>query len=272
MERDERIKVLIADDDTLFLKKLNDYISEQKDMQVVALARNGEDAVQMMMDEKPDIALIDLIMPLKDGFGVLEDMKSKNIKTSCILISAISLDSTAVKALALGAKYFVIKPYRTEFLAERIRQIYEETRLNMNEISNFSYCDFVPLQNPILEEKEMETPEHRVSQLLNKMGISASVKGYYYLRSAILMVLDDQEAIIGITKRMYPDVAKEYNTTASKVERAIRHAIESAWKRGAGKIYSEIVGIKNEAKPTNGQFIAAIGEYLRLNDGEYRTA
>lgn len=273
MKTEEKIKVLVADDNTAFLRNLGDYISSQEDMEVVALARNGEEAVELILEKRPDIALIDLIMPLKDGFGVLEDLRSKEIiETSCILISAVALDNMAVKALSLGAKYFVVKPYRTEFLAGRIRQIYKETQDNPMENKNFDYSDFYIPKEPVFALEESTSTEHYISQILNRLSISASIKGYFYLRTGIMMVVKDQEAIIGITKRMYPDIAKEYKTTSSKVERAIRHAIESAWKKGAGKFYCEMIGVECEGKPTNGQFIAAIGEYLRLNPRQIRTA
>lgn len=271
MTRDEKIKVLIADDSELFRRSLAEYIEGQMDMEVTAIACDGEEAVKMILEQKPDIALIDLLMPLKDGFGVLEELQSNDINyTSCIMISAISLDSMATKSLSLGAKYYVIKPYRKEFLAGRIRQVYAEMKKDADS-RNFNRDRFLEEKKSSAIKREAETAEQRISQILSRMNISASIKGYYYLRSALLRVLEDQEAIIGITKKMYPDIAKEFKTTSSKVERAIRHAIESAWKRGGSGYYSELVGVDFATKPTNGQFIAAMGEYLRLNDRVYKT-
>lgn len=265
MKKEERIRLLIADDSINYRKKLAELITQQPDMEVVSLVSDGEEAVKEIKELKPDIAIIDLLMPLRDGLGVLEEMRKERIHdTVCILISAIGLDSIAKKAAELGAQYYMIKPYRNEFLLGRIRQVYEENfTFNKDKIQ-------MPLEeygsdcsdSIILENK---TPEQRISHFLSLMNVSASIKGYYYLRNAILMVLEDQEATIGITKRMYPDLAKMYHTTSNKVERAIRHAIESAWKKGADKTYCEILGIQCPDRPTNGQFIAAVGEYLRLS-------
>lgn len=265
MTRDEKIKVLIADDSNVFQRNVAELIETQPDMEVVALASDGEEAMRMILEKKPDIALVDLLMPLRDGLGVLEEMQSKNIKyTSCILISAIGMDSIAIKAMALGAQYYIVKPYRSEFLLGRIRQIYQEkvdSMLISNELEKVEYLD----QEHFHEPQENKSPEQMISHLLTQMNVSASIKGYYYLRNAILMVWKDQDAIIGITKRMYPDVAKDFHTTPNKVERAIRHAIESAWKRGGERIYSQIVDIECLERPTNGQFIATVSEYLRMN-------
>ena len=260
------IKVLIADDDYDFCEMISDYLKKQEGISVVGIAPNGEEAVEKIQELKPDIALVDILMPLKDGLGVLEALKKmRQEDTSCIIISALTHDRVAKKAVALGAKYFIVKPFRMDYLVNRIRHTYYSDREEkMAERPLEMYREHLKPSREFASEEEENV--FRISNLLNRLSISPSIKGYYYIRNAVEMVLEDPEAIIGITKRMYPDVAKEYKTTSSKVERAIRHAIESSWKKGSGKTYSEIVGYHCGEKPTNGQFIATLAEYIRLNE------
>lgn len=263
VEKDE-ITILIADDDSESCTELIRFVEMQNDMKVIGCAIHGEEAIKMILDRRPNIALIDSLMPIKDGLGVLEDLQKIGWNdTSCIIISPVGLEAEAKKAMHLGAKYYIMKPYQYDFLAGRIRMVYEgeESFKPTDEVTEYGmkhlWAD--------------ETCEARISTLLNGLGISASIKGYYYIRSAVSMVLEDEEAIIGITKRMYPDIAKCYKTSASKVERAIRHAIESSWKKGGMEAYSKQIGLIFNDKPTNGHFIASIAEHVRLHTLEHLT-
>lgn len=261
MENKEKIRILIADDSISVQDHLAEVIQLQEDMEVIGFASDGEEAIELIESQNPDIAIIDLLMPLRDGLGVLEEVKERKLcHTACILISAIGLDSMAQKAILLGAQYYLIKPYRDEFLLGRIRQVhYEYHRIKVARLQK-GYGS----KELISSGRENQSPEQKVSCLLSQMHMSASIQGYYFLRQAILMALEDENAVVGITKRMYPELARKYHTTSNRVERAIRHAIESAWKKGANEIYGRMFEMECCSRPTNGQFIASIGEYFRM--------
>lgn len=258
----EKIRVLIADDNREFGDILNEYLENQDDIEVIGVARDGLEAYDMIVTKKPDIAILDIIMPHLDGLGVLERVNSTRMdkRPLFIMLSAVGQDKITQRALALGAEYYVVKPFDMDVLISRIRQLKNVTSaavIRSDSSSGYSTGKSTPRKN-----LEME-----VTSIMHDIGIPAHIKGYQYLRDSIIMVVKNIEIINSITKQLYPTIAKEYNTTPSRVERAIRHAIEVAWSRGQMETIDQLFGytINNgKGKPTNSEFIAMIADKLRL--------
>ena len=267
----EKITILIADDNPEFCQTLASYIEVQDDMEVIGIAKDGEQAIDMISNTMPDIVLLDVIMPHLDGLGVLEkiNMIKSNKKPICIMLSAVGQDKITQKAISLGAEYYVVKPFDIELLMKRIREFkfYKPAQKGNNFISK-EYSNkpqYVELSNG--GKKSEENLEALVTNVIHEVGVPAHIKGYQYLREAIMMVVNDIEVINQITKSLYPKIAYKYNTTPSRVERAIRHAIEVAWGRGQQEVVENIFGYTisaSKGKPTNSEFIAMIADKLRL--------
>ena len=265
----EKTTILIADDNQEFSQTLANYIHEQEDMEVIGIAKDGEEAVDMIANVMPDIVLLDVIMPHLDGIGVLEKMNiiKCNKRPICIMISAVGQDKITQKAVNLGAEYYVVKPFDIELLIKRIREL-KNFKPNQN-VNNFIGRETKQQYVEIPEngEKSQENLEALVTNIIHEVGVPAHIKGYQYLREAIIMVINDIDVINQITKSLYPKIAYKFNTTPSRVERAIRHAIEVAWGRGDQKTVEKIFGYTISAakgKPTNSEFIAMIADKLRL--------
>lgn len=266
----EKLNILIADDNQEFSRTLSSYINNQEDMEVIAVAKDGNEAVDMMSNTKPDVVLLDVIMPHLDGLGVLERINIMNIekKPICIMLSAVGQDKITQQAINNGADYYIVKPFDIEVLIRRIREI-KFFRPNHQTGGNFLARE--PRQKyielPENEGKKEENLEALVTNLIHEVGVPAHIKGYQYLREAIMMVVNDIDVINQITKSLYPKIAFKYGTTPSRVERAIRHAIEVAWGRGQQEAVENIFGYTISAakgKPTNSEFIAMIADKLRL--------
>ncbi len=264
----EKITILIADDNAEFARTLKSYIEKEEDMEIIGQAKDGNEAVKMIEDLQPDIALLDVIMPHLDGLGVLEKTLELNIskKPTCIMLSAVGQDKITQRALELGANYYVVKPFDINLLIKRIK-----------EIKNYKISQFRPgtqtreIKAPYIEirddrRNEKENLEALVTNVIHEVGVPAHIKGYQYLREAIMMVVNDIDVINQITKSLYPKIAFKYNTTPSRVERAIRHAIEVAWLRGNAGLINELFGYTvnpEKGRPTNSEFIALITEHIR---------
>ena len=265
----EKTRVLIADDNQDFSRTLSSYINNQDDMEVIAMAKDGNEAVDMIAKNNPDIVLLDVIMPHLDGLGVLEEVNEMETskKPVCIMLSAVGQDKITQKAISLGAEYYVVKPFDIELLIKRIKEIkYHQP----NQTSNYFITREIKPQYIELsmdESKKEENLEALVTNIIHEVGVPAHIKGYQYLREAIMMVVNDIDVINQITKSLYPKIAAKYNTTPSRVERAIRHAIEVAWGRGQQEAVESIFGYTisaSKGKPTNSEFIAMIADKLRL--------
>lgn len=254
------IDVLLADDNREFVSLLEEYINTQNDMQVIGAAYNGNDVIRLIQERVPDVLILDIIMPHLDGLAVLEQIQEMRLPTQpkIIMLTAFGQEEITKKAVELGAAYYILKPFDLEVLAQRIRQM----------ISNKG-------TTPIYTSKPKSAvlpPKGRnldasITSIIHEIGVPAHIKGYLYLREAITMVYNDVELLGSITKVLYPDIAKKFNTTASRVERAIRHAIEVAWSRGNLDSISSLFGytISNtKAKPTNSEFIAMVADKLRI--------
>ena len=259
----EKISILIADDNQDFTKTLATYLDEQEDMEVIGMARDGTEAVDMITNTTPDVVLLDVIMPHLDGIGVLEKINIvKTVKKPiCIMLSAVGQDKITQKAVSLGAEYYVVKPFDIELLIKRIRELknYRPSKQGNNFIAREPKMKYVEISNGAV--KSEDNLEALVTNVIHEVGVPAHIKGYQYLREAIIMVVNQ------ITKSLYPQIAKKFSTTPSRVERAIRHAIEVAWGRGEQAAVESIFGYTISAakgKPTNSEFIAMIADKLRL--------
>ena len=257
----KKIKVCIVDDNRELVALLEEYISEQPDMEVIGVAHNGQDCLSMLEQVSPDVLVLDIIMPHLDGLAVLERIKDSQKGTSIpnvIMLTAFGQEDVTKKAVELGASYFILKPFDMENLVNHIRQSGEKGA-GIARSNTYS-----PRQ--AVEAKPVNL-DASITSIIHEIGVPAHIKGYLYLREAISMVYNDIELLGSITKVLYPDIAKKYNTTASRVERAIRHAIEVAWSRGNIDSISSLFGYTvsmTKAKPTNSEFIAMVADKLPL--------
>ena len=255
----EKLNVGIADDNELIVSLLSDIVAQDEELRVVGTARNGEEAYQMIKTKQPDVVLLDIIMPEMDGLAVMDKIKrDKTIKKSpeFIMISAIGKEGITEDAFQMGASYYIMKPFAKDVVVNRIHR---EKR------KSFQIRKAVPYESQ--EQLMKRNLESLVTDMIHEIGIPAHIKGYQYLRDAIIMSVNDIEMLNSITKILYPTIAKTFQTTSSRVERAIRHAIEVAWNRGKMDTIDELFGYTINAekgKPTNSEFIALIADKIRL--------
>ncbi|MEH7224837.1 sporulation transcription factor Spo0A [Bacillus sp. JJ1566] len=258
----KKIKVCVVDDNRELVNLLDEYLSSQDDIEVLGVAFNGQDCLNMLQDKQPDVLVLDIIMPHLDGLAVLEKLRELNLEKqpNVIMLTAFGQEDVTKKAVDLGAAYFILKPFDMENLASRIRQVSGK-------------ASPVIKRNPsssVVRTQQENSPRNldaSITSIIHEIGVPAHIKGYLYLREAISMVYNDIELLGSITKVLYPDIAKKFNTTASRVERAIRHAIEVAWSRGNIDSISNLFGYTvsmSKAKPTNSEFIAMVADKLRL--------
>ncbi|MHB8171978.1 MAG: sporulation transcription factor Spo0A [Thermincolia bacterium] len=248
------IKMLIADDNREFCELLKEFISQEDDLQLVGVANNGVEALDIIKAENPDVVVLDIIMPLLDGIGVLEKLHAGDIpkKPKVIMLTAFGQESITQRAVELGADYYILKPFDFTVLATRIRQLADGA------------ASIIPQYTPVIKTKNLDIA---VTNVIHEMGVPAHIKGYQYLRDAILAVIDDVSLLGGVTKELYPMIAEKYTTTPSRVERAIRHAIELAWDRGNIEMMNRFFGYTinlERGKPTNSEFIAMVADRLRI--------
>lgn len=260
-----KISVLIADDNKEFCSILNDYLLNQRDIVVIGVAKDGREALALIEERKPDLVVLDIIMPHLDGLGVLEGLNTMKLEKipRVIVLSAVGQDKITQKAITLGADYYVVKPFDMDVFTKRIREMF----------TGSSTAEPVRRQSIMMaSEVQVKEPmdlETEITSIIHEIGVPAHIKGYMYLREAITMVVNDMELLSAVTKELYPSIAKKYNTTASRVERAIRHAIEVAWGRGQIEAINRLFGYTvhtEKGKPTNSEFIAIIADKLRLKN------
>ena len=258
------LSIAIADDNRQTLNLLGEILEKEDGIHVVGKADNGEDAYNMIVRTNPDIVLMDVIMPRLDGISVMEKVKNntqmKN-HPSFIMVTAASSQDVTEDAFRLGANYYIMKPFNREVVMDKIRRVCGEGgSLLGGELKQV---------NPYVDKEEYmrKNLEHDVTRLLHEIGIPAHIKGYQYLRDAIEISVEEEEMLISVTKVLYPAIAKRHNTTSSRVERAIRHAIEVAWSRGRLDTIHDIFGYtvsNGKGKPTNSEFIALVADTIRL--------
>lgn len=265
----ENIKIAIADDNRDFSNILSEFLGQQEDMEVVGIAKDGLEAIELLEKVQADILVLDIIMPILDGLGVLEKLNTINLqkKPKIIVLSAVGQDKITQRAIEAGADYYVVKPFDMDVFIKRIRQL-----IDSKEASQENYRGHLNINNTpyitINKVSKNNNTEAQITNIIHEIGVPAHIKGYIYLREAIGMVIGNIDLLSAVTKELYPSIAKKYNTTSSRVERAIRHAIEVAWGRGKVETINSLFGytINNEkGKPTNSEFIAMIADKLRLD-------
>ena len=232
---------------------IEEYFSKNKNIEVSIKCYSGEEGIKVVenkMDEY-DVIILDLIMPNKDGIYVLEEMKKRNIDKPVIISTSYNSDDMIRRVSEYGVKYFLLKPYELSDLENRILEL-----TNSNEKEN---------KNINLYHNNLQIS---ITKVLHELGVPSHIKGYQYIREGINLLYYNPDMIGGITKELYPEIAEKFDTTVSRVERAIRHAIEVSWNRGDWDLMDEIFGHSvdiDKAKPTNSEFIVTIADKLRLD-------
>lgn len=259
------LNIAIADDNPQTLSLLNDILEGEEGFCVVGKAENGEDAYNMIVRTNPDVVLMDVIMPRLDGLSVMEKVKNNEEmkkSPSFIMVTAAGSENVTADAFRIGANYYIMKPFNREVIIDNIRRI----GFGKTKSIHTSTRKVKPYANKA--EYMAQNLENDVTQMLHEIGIPAHIKGYQYLRDAIVISVEDQEMLTSVTKILYPTIAKKHQTTPSRVERAIRHAIEVAWSRGKMDTINELFGYTvstGKGKPTNSEFIALIADKIRLD-------
>ena len=262
-----KISVLVIDDNREFANAMYKFLSNDNAFNMVGVAYDGNEALEIVSKKKPDVIILDIIMPVLDGIGVMQRINSEftNYNPEIIVISGVSQEKMTKEAVKLGASCFMLKPFDLEVLSKRIKSIIEENNENEFRINLVSEkANKYITKHAYIKGDNMEI---QVTNIMHDIGIPAHIKGHQYLREAIICAMQSNDALIGVTKQLYPDIAKKYNTTATRVERSIRHAIEIAWGRGKVDMLHTMFSytINSErGKPTNSEFIAMVADKLRL--------
>lgn len=254
------IKVAIVDDNERMTEIIKGVLKDNPVIQVIGSATDGMAAIELIDQKKPDIVLLDLLLTKLDGLSVIERIKEKGGRTAFIVVSSISQENMMERAFEVGADYYMLKPFDYQALIARIQQVYASlTHQDLDETSGRFYAND--------KKSKKYTLETDVTNIIHEIGVPAHIKGYQYLRDAIMMSVNDSEMLNSITKQLYPTIAKQHKTTPSRVERAIRHAIEVAWSRGKMDTIDELFGYtvsNGKGKPTNSEFVALIADKIRL--------
>lgn len=253
----KKIKVMVADDNRVCCSQISEYLTLLGGFEILGSAYNGEMLLDMLEDKQPDLIVLDVVMPKLDGIGVLEELnrRTDSKRPHVLVLSGMGQEDTMRRMMDMGADYYMMKPIDNKVLAARIKEI----------------CLGVPKSrvdsaNSALKLDDLDVT---VTRVIQQMGVPAHVKGYQYLRDAIVLVTKDVNLLGAVTKELYPLIAKKYNTTASRVERAIRHAIELAWDRGNIEVITRFFGYTismERGKPTNSEFIAMVADRLRIGE------
>lgn len=258
----KQISVLIAEENKENANKLKNELEKSEEISVVETAIGGEEALDKALDFKPDVIILDVLLSGIDGYAVIEEVKSNLPSTKFIVTTSLSSETFVQKAMSVGAEYYMVKPISATLLVKRILDVFqpqEEAQeiLPTNNVLSFENAK----QN---KQKQME---EKITNIFITVGIPAHIKGYHFLREAIKMAIETPEIVNSITKKLYPSIAERFDTSASKVERAIRHAIEVAWNRGKIENINNIFGVRvytNNEKPTNGEFIALLADKMLI--------
>jgi len=255
------IKLIVADDNRNLCQMLQNYFQSQEDLSIVGVAYNGLEAMEIIQTQEPDLIILDLVMPSLDGLGVLERINARTMlkRPKVIMLTAFGQESLTNQAMMLGVDYFILKPFDLDVLGKRIRSLTQDTAAQPQFSSSVS-----PIVATVGSELNLFS---EVTTVMHQIGIPAHVKGYQYIREAILMVIEDVSLLGTVTKELYPGIAKKYDTAAPRVERGIRHAIELAWERGHTDTLKQIFGYSlniDRQKPTNSEFIALLADKFRV--------
>lgn len=263
----KKISVVIADDNPNFKELLTRVMEKEDTLELKKVISDGREVAKEIKNLTPDVLVMDLVLPFMHGIEVLEEINSLRLRKPPIIIiaSAFADDDVIRKCIMCGANYFIAKPCTPESVISLVKNL----NTKKNEESIFSLSDEKMEDNSYITNNIEDIMEAKVTNIIHKVGIPAHIKGYQYLRTAIIKSIINSEIINSVTKELYPQVAKEYNTTPPRVERAIRHAIEVAWNRGEEETLQKLFGYtvqSNKGKPTNSEFIAMIADRLRLQN------
>ena len=244
---DNRKTVLLADANEEFRAMLRDEIERTEEFSVVGSVGDGVEALGILNQCKPDLLVLDLMLPGMDGLTLLRQAQERGPLPKVVITSAFCTDRVISDAIALGVSYFLPKPCETGTLLDQMRSAFAQ---------------------PATPEERASALKNLVTSVIHEIGVPAHIKGYQYLREAIILTIKDMDMINAVTKVLYPEVAKKFNTTPSRVERAIRHAIEVAWDRGDVEMLNNVFGYTisgAKGKPTNSEFISMIADKIRLD-------
>ena len=250
MKEMKEIRLLVVDDNRNLVDMLKDYFEDHNKICITNEAYDGEEAIKVIENNinNFDVILLDLIMPKKDGLYVLEELKKKNIEKPVIVGTSFNADETISKVSKYNPKHFILKPFDLLDLEEKILDAVNETN---NKKLNLYHNNL----------------EISVTKLLHGLGVPSHIKGYQYIREGVILMYEKPDIVGAITKELYPEIANRFDTTVSRVERAIRHAIEVSWNRGDIDLMEEVFGHSvdyDRAKPTNSEFIVTVSDKLRL--------
>lgn len=248
-----KTKLLVVDDNKPIIELIKEYFTDSKQIEIIDVAYDGEEALEKIekLNDEIDVILLDLIMPKRDGIYVLSKLKEKGIYKDVIVVTSYNEPETIRRVSEFGAKYFILKPFDLIDLESKIIEVVKNKNKKKSIIN--------------IHENNMQIS---ITKILHSLGIPSHIKGYSYIRDAIYLVYENPGLIGGITKELYPMIGKNFDTSVSRVERAIRHAIEVSWNRGDWDLMEEIFGHSvdiDRAKPTNSEFIVTIADKLRLD-------
>lgn len=254
----QTIRVLVVDDNVELIGMIKEYFNNHAIIKIVNAAYDGEQGIEIIKNHQDefDLILLDLIMPKKDGLCVLEFMRKENIQKRIVVLTSYNAQDMIRRVTEYGVDYFILKPFELIDLQKRIEEC----------------CSPKKLENKNIDINQNNL-QLSITKILHELGIPSHIKGYQYIREGIITLYENQEMIGGITKMLYPELAKQFDTTTSRVERAIRHAIEVSWNRGDWDLMEEIFGNSvdiDRAKPTNSEFIVTIADKLRLDNQKVR--
>lgn len=246
---EKRMRIFMVDDNRSVVESVKKYFSSSAVIEVSGVAYDGEEALKKLLrsSEKYDVIVMDLIIPKMDGLSILEELKKQNIKTSSIITTAINSIEVINKCMEIGVNYYMLKPYNIENLEKHILDVIGTNSKKL-----------------MVNNRDLK---QAITSLLHSLGIPSHIKGYTYIRDSVDIMFNNPSIIGAITKELYPEIAYRYDTTSSRVERAIRHAIEVSWSRGDYDLMESIFGHSvdyDRAKPTNSEFIATLADKLRL--------
>ena len=245
-----KIRVFMVDDNRNIVEEVKKYFSSHASIEVIGTAYDGEEALSKIMQnhENIDLIVMDLIIPKMDGLSVLEELKKKDIKVKSIITTSMNSIDVINKCMDIGVNYYLLKPYNLENLENHINSI---VKSKSNKLT--------------VSDKDLK---QAITSLLHSLGIPSHIKGYLYIRDSIDLMYNNPSMIGAITKELYPEIAEKYDTTSSRVERAIRHAIEVSWNRGDYDVMEDLFGNSvdyDRAKPTNSEFIVTLADKLRID-------
>lgn len=250
---EKSFNLLIANDNAEESQLISEKLTNDSESYIIENTRSGKDAVELVKSKEYDIVIVDLVLEGSDGFEVIEAIKHAEYKTKIIVITSLCSETFINKAINMGVDYYILKPVSIEVLSKRVKDLLDNSKAKpQNSV-------------PALTGKEVE---EKITNIFITVGIPAHIKGYQFLREAIKLAMENPDIINSITKKLYPSIAEKFETSASKVERAIRHAIEVAWNRGKIENINSIFGLTiyaNNEKPTNGEFIALVADKMLLD-------